>query len=123
MSIVESVRIGEATTAGFAVRDVTERRRVESEVERLAGEQAALRRVATLVARGVPPEHVLRAVEAEVSVLFGSDVSAILRFEDDGAVTVLGDVGGPHEAGARVMPDPGYVVHTVRETNRSARFD
>jgi signal transduction histidine kinase len=56
-------------------------------------------------------------------VLFGSDVSAIVRFEDDGTVTVLGDVGGPHEPGARVTLDPGYVVHTVRETSRSARFD
>ena len=33
-------------------RDVTERRNAEAEVERLADEQAALRRVATLVARG-----------------------------------------------------------------------
>jgi hypothetical protein len=76
-----------------------------------------------LVARGVPPAQVFPAVAAEVSGLFGSDVSAIVRFEDDGTVTVLGDVGGPHEAGARVTLDRGYVVHAVRETSRSARFD
>jgi GAF domain-containing protein len=93
------------------------------EVERLANEQAAMRRVATLVAQGIPPTEVFPAVAAEVSVLFGSDVSAIVRFENDGSVTVLGDVGGPHEAGARVTLDRGYVVHTVRETRRSARFD
>ena len=34
-------------------RDVTERRAAEAEVKRLADEQAALRRVATLVARDV----------------------------------------------------------------------
>ena len=118
-------------------RDVTERRRADAEFENakrmieasrdelrvLADEQAALRRVAMLVARGVPPAQVFPAVAAEVSGLFGSDVSAIVRFEDDGTVTVLGDVGGPHEAGARVTLDRGYVVHAVRETSRSARFD
>jgi GAF domain-containing protein len=56
-------------------------------------------------------------------VLFGSDVSALLRFEGDTTATVLGDIGGPHEAGARVTLDPGYVVDTVRRTSRSARFD
>jgi GAF domain-containing protein len=93
------------------------------DLERLAAEQAALRRVATLVARGIGPEGVFRAVAVEVGVLFGADVAAIVRFEDDGTVTVLGDVGGPHVSGKRVALDEGYVVHRVRETNRSARFD
>lgn len=97
--------------------------RVQSEMERLLGELAALRRVATLVARGVAPEDVFGAVAAEVSGLFGADVSAIVRFEHDRVVTVLGDVGGPHEAGARVTLDAGYVVDRVRETSCSARFD
>jgi signal transduction histidine kinase len=89
----------------------------------LADEQAALRRVATLVAGGIGPEGVFEAVAAEVRVLFGSQLGAIVRFEHDGTVTVLGDIGGPHEAGKRVVLDPGYVVHVVRETSRSARFD
>src|SRR5262249_58726773 len=42
-------------------------------VARLAEEQAALRRVATLVARGVGPEGVFRAVAAEVGTVFGAD--------------------------------------------------
>ncbi len=103
--------------------DATGGHRVESEMERLLGEQAALRRVATLVARGVPPEEVFGAVAAEVSALFGADVAAIVRFEDERTATVLGDVGGPHEAGVRVTLDEGYVMHTVRTTSRSARFD
>jgi GAF domain-containing protein len=93
------------------------------ELHRLADEQGALRRVATLVARGVGPEGVFRAVAVEVGALFGADVAAIVRFEDDGTVTVLGDVGGPHVSGKRVALDEGYVVHQVRETSRSARFD
>ena len=94
-----------------------------AEVERLAEEQAALRRVATLVARGITPEEVFRAVAAEVGVLFGSDTGAIVRFEDDRTVTVLGAVTGPHETGKRVTLDPGSAVDMVRETSRSARFD
>jgi signal transduction histidine kinase/putative methionine-R-sulfoxide reductase with GAF domain len=90
---------------------------------RVADEQAALRRVATLVARGIGPEGVFQAVAAEVQVLFGSQLGAIVRFDDDGMVTVLGDVGGPHVAGKRVVLDPGYVVDVVRKTSRSARFD
>jgi signal transduction histidine kinase len=89
----------------------------------LADEQAALRRVATRVARGATPEDVFPAVAAEVGTLFGGDVAAIVRFEADGMATVLGDVGGPHNTGKRVKLDPGYVVHTVRETGHSARFD
>ena len=93
------------------------------EVLRFGDQQAALRRVATLVARGIGPERVFQAVAAEVKVLFGSQLGAIVRFEADGTVTVLSDVGGPHEAGKRVVLDSGYVVHVVRETSRSARFD
>src|SRR5262249_50332913 len=62
-------------------------------------------------------------VAVEVGVLFGADVAAIVRFEDDGTVTVLGDVAGPHASGKRAAPDEGYVIHRVRETSRSARFD
>jgi GAF domain-containing protein len=90
---------------------------------RLAGEQAALRRVATLVAEGAGPEGVFRAVAGEVGAMFGSDISAIVRFAEDGQAIVLGDIGGPHESGKRVSLDPGYVVDQVRRTRRSARFD
>src|SRR5262249_39575981 len=93
------------------------------ELQRLADEQAALRRVATLVARGIGPEGVFGAVAVEVGAIFGSDVAAIVRFERDGTATVLGDVGGPHVSGKRVDLEEGYVVHRVRETGRSARFD
>src|SRR5262249_20156201 len=69
------------------------------------------------------PENVFRAVAREVGLLFGGDVSAIVRFEADGTATVLGDIGGPHTVGKRVTLDAGYVVHAVGETGRSARFD
>jgi signal transduction histidine kinase len=94
-----------------------------AEVARLADEQAALRRVATLVARGIGPEGVFRAVAGEVGAIFGSDVAAIVRFEAEGTAIVLGDVGGAHDSGKRVSLDEGYVVDRVRKTGRSARFD
>lgn len=67
----------------------------------------ALRRVATLVARGVPSAEIFSAVSVEVSRLFGSDISAIVRFERDGTATVMGVQGRPHTLGARFQLEPG----------------
>src|SRR5882724_8468907 len=61
-----------------------------AEFRRIADEQAALRRVATLVARGVPPDLVFAAVAEEVGALFGVDAAAIVRFAPDGEATVMG---------------------------------
>jgi GAF domain-containing protein len=115
----------EARIAAFTelVATAVSNAQARADVQRLADEQTALRRVATLVARRVEPEGVFGAVATEVGVLFGADVAAIVRFEDDGTATVLGDVGGPHESGKRVSLEAGYVVDRVRETGQSARFD
>lgn len=67
----------------------------------------ALRRVATLVARGVPSAEIFSAVSVEVSRLFGSDISAIVRFEGDGTATAMGVHGRPHTLGARFQLEPG----------------
>ena len=54
----------------------------------LVDEQAALRRVATLVARAVPPEDIFEAVAAEVRALMGgADITGIFRVEPDGTIT------------------------------------
>ena len=52
------------------------------ELARLADEQAALRRVATLVARGVPPRDVFAAVAREVGRLLGVDVTHMARVRE-----------------------------------------
>lgn len=65
-----------------AARDVTESRRASLE-------QTALRRVATAVARGVPPSEVFGKVAEEVASLLGT-AAAVLRYEPDDSVTVLG---------------------------------
>jgi PAS domain S-box-containing protein len=57
---------------------------------RLADEQAALRRVATLVAGGPNPEDVFAAVSAEAAELMGGEASGVLRFDRDEVATVVG---------------------------------
>jgi GAF domain-containing protein len=90
----------------------------------LAELQAALRRVATLVARRVPPEEVFRAVAQEAGALLGADVSALVRLESDNTVTVVaGPPSGPHSPGDRLAIDPAFVVEAVRTTGRPARFE
>src|SRR3954470_21223740 len=53
----------------------------EARARELADEQAALRRVATLVARGVGPEEMFSAVTNEMAQLFGSPQACVGRFE------------------------------------------
>jgi GAF domain-containing protein len=91
----------------------------------LAEEQAALRRVATLVARGTEPATVFREVCNEAQALLGAERAGILRFHDDRTVTVMANSGGQgeHEVGVRISFDPGFVVDWVHETHQAARFD
>ena len=60
----------------------------------LLQEQAALRRVATLVARGVRPDEIFSMVAEEIGRLLGADNAGIARFEPDGtSVVVVGSIG------------------------------
>ena len=61
----------------------------EGEVRVLADEQAALRRVATLVAVESSPERVFGSVTEEVGALLGFDHAVLMRYETDGTVTIL----------------------------------
>jgi GAF domain-containing protein len=61
---------------------------------RLAEEQAALRRVATLVARGVSPEEVFAAVAEEVGQLLPVDSASMCRYESDSTLTFVAQWGG-----------------------------
>jgi signal transduction histidine kinase len=54
----------------------------------LVEEQAALRRVATLVASSPPPEDVFQAVAAEAGRLLGAKTAMAVRFEELGGVIV-----------------------------------
>jgi signal transduction histidine kinase len=91
---------------------------------RLVDEQAALRRVATLVAHGVPPVEIFSAVSDGVSGLFGSG-AAVLRFEEDGPAIVFVGIskGFDLPVGTRWEFQDGMGSAEVYRTGRSARVD
>jgi signal transduction histidine kinase/uncharacterized protein YoaH (UPF0181 family) len=91
----------------------------------LAEEQAALRRVATLVAEGARPDEVFAAVGDEVARTLGVPIAAMLRFDPDGIVTVLASTGaelGP-AAGTRRRIDGSSLSAEVLRTRRAVRVD
>jgi signal transduction histidine kinase len=96
-------------------------------VARLAEEQAALRRVATLVASGVPPEDLFAAVNEGVARLLGVDVAGLGRYEDDGTVTELSawsSVGDSlPRAGSRWAVEGRNVPTLVAQSGSPARID
>ncbi len=60
----------------------------EQELRELADTQAALRRLATLVARGEPPEAVFAAATREALRYFGGGIARMIRYEPDGTATL-----------------------------------
>jgi signal transduction histidine kinase len=96
------------------------------ELRQLAEEQAALRRVATLVARGVPASELFDAVTAEAHQLLGADTTRLLRYEPDGTATGVAGHGEPGleiRDGERFTLEGENVTATVLRTGRPARMD
>jgi signal transduction histidine kinase len=96
------------------------------ELRMLAEEQAALRRVATLVARAVPSPKVLNAVAKEAAGLLDADYAVLLRYEADGTATSIaggGDPGPPVPQGTNVTLEGNNVAGAVLRTARPARID
>jgi PAS domain S-box-containing protein len=95
------------------------------ELARLADEQAALRRVATLVARGVSPSVVFAAVAREVGLLLGVDATHMARYELDGTATGVAawSSDGDHQpVGTRVNTAGESIVGMVARTGCPARM-
>ena len=120
----------EARLAGFTELVATAIAEAQARVElrRFAEEQAALRRVATLVAQGAPPEKVFGAVAEEAGRLLGTDSTVMSRYDPDGAAMVVGVWDGT--GAARVIPVGlrlgfgGRNLHTlVFQTGRPGRID
>jgi signal transduction histidine kinase len=92
---------------------------------KLANEQAALRRVATLVARGVRPDEIFAAVSDEVGRLVGTDSATVMRYDDDGPaivfVGVASNMSDAYPLGARWEFEDGMASAEVYRTGRSAR--
>jgi len=117
----------EARLASFTELVATAIANTESRaaLARLAEEQAALRRVATLVAQGVPPVEIFSAVSDEAVRLFGAAKAAVLRFSHDGPAAVFVGVSKTLDlpVGTRWGFQPGMASAQVYRTRRSARVD
>ena len=119
----------EARLAGFTELVATAIANAQARVELrgYAEEQAALRRVATLVARGISPEEVFAAVTAEVGRVLGVDYTAMSRYEPDSARTVVAAwarSGSPVvPVGTREILGGPNVPTLVFETGRPTRID
>jgi PAS domain S-box-containing protein len=97
-----------------------------SSLERLADEQAALRRVATLVARDAPSNEVFESVATEVGKLFDTDITIVGRYDDDGMATAIGNWSaspGGVPVGTRSAIGGRNVLTMVAETAKPARID
>ena len=116
------IRIGAFTElVGTAIANSDAR----TEIERLAGEQAALRRVATLVARGAETGEVFAAVAREVSGVMHLPVAAVQRYEDDGETTTVmaawSDRPHPFQPGTRWPYHASGLGARVRQAGRAGR--
>ena len=118
----------EAQLAGFAELAATAIANAQARVELrgFAEEQAALRRVATLVAHAAPPAEVLTAVAEEAGRLLDADHAAMGRYDPDGAIRVVAawdSTGSAFPVGTRWSLG-GQNMHTmIFQTGRPARID
>jgi GAF domain-containing protein len=113
---------------------VTERKQAESvaisnaesrdRVRALADEQAALRRVATLVAEGATTPVLCAAVVEEVVGVLGVPAAWLLRYEPERTMTVVASINDPaFPIGSRWPLVGTSVTARVFETGRPARID
>jgi PAS domain S-box-containing protein len=102
-----------------AARDVTENRV-------LTHEQAALRRVATLVAQGHDARELFDAVAVEVGQLLRAEATRLLRYQEDGTACVVGSYGASDaEIGVGSHPslDSGQLWGRVAQSPSLERTD
>ena len=101
-------------------------REARAEVRRLADEQAALRRVATLVAREREAAEVFAAVAEEVGRLLPVENSAVLRYDVNASTTIVASWGALADVvlpGMRTPMDGENVTAMIWRTGRPARLD
>ena len=108
----------------YAIANAEARR----EVAALLDEQAALRRVATLVAGGRPQDEILEALTREVGLLYGAHGVNLVRWEgvQDEVVVLAGWSDGSEpriSPGALYHPAPRSATLRVLETGLVGRSD
>ena len=96
---------------------------------RLAAEQAALRRLATLVARGVEPSEIYDAVTNEMRRCLHAATAGLWRYETTGEITLLSvaaylpDAAMKWPVGTRTPIEGNTLAAVVQRTGRPARMD
>ncbi|MDT5345657.1 MAG: hypothetical protein QOE52_4841, partial [Mycobacterium sp.] len=89
-------------------------------------EQAALRRIATLVAQGVQPHVFFGVVAEEVGRVVDASSVGVARYESDGTATVCGAFPShdpPFRTGTRISLDGDSVLSLLQEHAASVRVD
>jgi signal transduction histidine kinase len=118
---------GMARTAAMTMRMLSvldHERAAREEVEWLAREQAALRRVATLVAKAASPEQIFCAVAQELAQLSGADIALVLRYEADDMATLVGGWSRsevPTPIGTQLTVDSDGVAVSVLRTGQPSQ--
>jgi len=112
-------------SAGASDEEVGRHPPDQAQLGQLAEEQAALRRVATLVARATPPEQVFAAVAEEVGRLLAVDFAILVRYDPQDTLAVVGTwtrTGGraPTPVGGQLPLGGRNVTTLVYQTGRPA---
>src|SRR6478736_5754597 len=95
---------------------------------RRLAEQAALRRLATIVARGVEPVEVFGALAEEMRRCVPADAAGLWRFESDREITVVAAAADPAAlarwpVGTRTPVDGNTIAALVQRSGGPARID
>ena len=95
---------------------------------RVAAEQAALRRLATLVARGIEPTEVFGAVADEMRRCVPGDTAGLWRCETDREIIIVAAAADPAARakwplGTRTPLEGNTLATLVQRTGRPARID
>ncbi|MFF5229558.1 DUF4118 domain-containing protein [Dactylosporangium sp. NPDC000521] len=94
------------------------------QLRRLAAEQAALGRVAKLVAHGGSPPDVFHAITVELHGLLSEYSTWLCRYEPDGTACIVStNLTGKLTEGVRLPLEGENVLAMVRDTGRAARVD
>jgi signal transduction histidine kinase len=116
-----------ALTSLILAAVTAERIASERAQQSLTDEQAALRRIATLVAREAPPDRVFEQVTVEAARTLGASAASLARFDQDAMVTFVGgwSDAGPlaFPIGTRVPVEETGVLAEIQKTGRPERID
>jgi PAS domain S-box-containing protein len=118
-----------STVSDITASREAQQRLIESEraTRSLAAEQAALRRVATLVAADAPPTAVFDQVTEEVARLLGAPSANVVRYESDVRAVLVGSWSSRPEGnlpvGSLLPLDGDTVLAKVRRSGEAERID